>query len=308
MAPLVDNALRLLSLALPAGVGALCGALRLFAEPRDAVAVLNRYALYIGFPALVARGLLLPSTEIPTAPAFWLLWPAALVLTLALCRGDRRPAVGLGVTFGNVAYLGLPYVATVMGEGVAGPAALAVAVHVTGAVTVGPILLARASGRARGPGTVARAVLRLPLFWAPLVGLGLRHASPAVRAVAGEGLAPFAESAAVVALFMLGLHLFAERRRVLDVGRAVLALVATRMLLTPLRVLGLAWAAVSAGWLSAEHARLHVVLAAMPLAITTFSMAHDAGVEGERVAGAVVVSSVASLLMLPLWSTVAALL
>ncbi len=295
-------------LAIPAGVGALCGALRLFRDPAAAVSVLNRYALYIGFPALVTRGLLLPSTTIPQQAAFWVVWPVALVLVLVLVRAGRNPAVGLGVTFGNVAYLGLPYVLAVMGESIAGPAALAVAVHVTGAVTVGPALLARASGSTGGAKAVAIRVARLPLFWAPMVGLVLRTAPAGVRDGAGTVLAPFAESAAAVALFLLGLHVYIERRRVLSVGAAVLRMVAVRMLLAPAVVLGLAWGAHLAGWLSPELARVHVILAAMPLAITTFSMAHDADVESDRVAGAVVVSSLMALVMLPLWGAVATLL
>jgi len=308
MTAFVDNGRRLLELALPAVVGALCGALGLFRDPHAAVSVLNRYALYIGFPALVARGLLLPSTSIPPEPAFWLLWPAVLGLTLLLCRGGRRPAVGLGVTFGNVAYLGLPYVLAVMGESMAGPAALAVAVHVTGAVTVGPLLLARASGQSRSAADVIRSVARLPLFWAPWVGLSLRQAPLGVREVAGTALAPFAGSAAAVALFLLGLHVFVERGRMRGLGRAVLGLVGARMVLTPLVMFAAAWVCVQAGWLGPRLAGLHVVLAAMPLAITTFSMAHDAGVQSERVAGAVVSSSLLAAVMLPLWSALAALL
>lgn len=302
----LDNALRLLQLGVPALLGAGCGALRLFPDPRAAVVVLNRYALYIGFPALVTRGLLLPSAVIPAEPAFWLLWPVALTLMLLGVPRARDSALGLGMTFGNVAYLGLPYVLAVMGEGMAGPAALAVAVHVTGAVTVGPALLARAAGAPGGVLEVVRRVARQPLFWAPVVGLSMRAGSPDLRRVTADGLQPFADSAAVVALFLLGLHVFTERARLRSIGAAVLSLVAVRMLLAPALVLGLAWAAVILGWLPPELARVHVLLAAMPLAITTFSMAHDAGVEADRVAGAVVVSSMLAVLMLPLWEILAA--
>ncbi len=301
----LDNALRLVQLGVPAVLGALCGRLGLFPDPKAAVVVLNRYALFIGFPALVARGLLLPSSIIPHQPAFWLLWPIALGLLLLCVPRARQSALGLGLAFGNVAYLGLPYVLAVMGEGVAGPAALAVAVHVTGAVTVGPAVLARASGGAQGGVHLARRVARQPLFWAPVVGLTMRAGGPERRRVAADVLQPFAASAAVIALFLLGLYVFTERARLRGVGRAVLGLVAVRMLLAPAVVLGLAWAAVALGWLPTELARVHVLLAAMPLAIATFSMAHDADVEPDRVAGAVVISSCLAAAMLPLWSLIA---
>ncbi|MGH1344727.1 MAG: AEC family transporter [Nannocystales bacterium] len=304
----LDTTLRLLQLAVPAVLGGACGALRLFPDPRAAVVVLNRYALYIGFPALVTRGLLLPSAVIPHQPAFWLLWPVALTLLLFGVPRARDSALGLGMTFGNVAYLGLPYVLAVMGEGMAGPAALAVAVHVSGAVTVGPALLARASGAGGGVREVVRRVARQPLFWAPAVGLAMRSGSADLRTVAADVLQPFAASAAVIALFLLGLHVFIERARVGSIGVAVLALVGARMLAAPALVLVLAWAAVAMGWLPPELARVHVLLAAMPLAITTFSMAHDARVEADRVAGAVVVSSLLAAVMLPLWAMAAALL
>ncbi|NVB42046.1 AEC family transporter [Pseudenhygromyxa sp. WMMC2535] len=303
-----DHLARLLGLVVPALAGALTGRLGLFFDPRAAVSVLNRYALYIAFPALVTRGLLLPSAGIPAQPAFWLLWPICLVLSLAIARGIRRPAVGLGISFGNVAYVGLPFIAAVMGDSVEGPAALAVAVHVTGAVTVGPAILAHASGAEGGLPAVARRVARMPLFWAPIVGLLARNSPSAARDLAGAALAPFAGSASAVALFLLGLHVYTERERVLGVGRAVLGLVGARMVLTPLLMLGLAFAAQRLGLLDPELGRLHVLLACMPLGITTFSMAHDAGVESERVAGAVVLSSLLALVMLPLWSLVSRLL
>lgn len=305
MTLVLDNALRLLQLAVPALLGAGCGALRLFPDPKAAVVVLNRYALYVGFPALVARGLLLPSSTIPRQPAFWLLWPVALTLLLLVVPRARRSALGLGLAFGNVAYLGLPYVLAVMGEGMAGPAALAVAVHVTGAVTVGPAVLARASGTSGGTLDIVRRIARQPLFWAPVLGLTLRAGAPQVRVVAADVLQPFAASAAVVALFLLGLHVFTERARVRGVGREVFSLVGLRMLLAPAVVFGLAWTAVTLGWLPANLARVHVLLAAMPLAITTFSMAHDAQVQPDRVAGAVVVSSILAAVMLPVWSLLA---
>jgi len=301
----LDNSLRLLQLAVPALLGAGCGALRLFPDPRAAVVVLNRYALYIGFPALVTCGLLLPSAVIPDQPAFWLLWPVTLALMLLGVPRARDSAMGLAMTFGNVAYLGLPYVPAVMGEGMSGPAALAVAVHVTGAVTIGPALLAKAAGTQGGAREVLRRVAGQPLFWAPAAGLAMRASSPSLRTAAADVLQPFAASAAVIALFLLGLHVFTERARLRSIGTAVLGLVAARMLLAPALVLALAWAVVSLGWLPAELARVHVLLAAMPLAITTFSMAHDAGVEADRVAGAVVVSSLLAIAMLPLWAMLA---
>lgn len=315
MSAALDGGARLLVLAVPAFVGALCGVLQLFRDPRAAVTVLNRYALTIGFPALVTRGLLEASSSIPTAPAFWILWPGTLSVVLLVVRllqpgpskFRMRAATGAVTTFGNVAYLGLPFALATLGPSIAGPAVFAVSVHVTGAVTVGPWLLARASEgaeRATSRQLVGR-IAKLPLFWAPWIGLLGRMLPESVRGGVSVALDPIAASAAPVALFLLGLHLYVERGRLRDSQRDVAGLVGARMILSPMIMLAMSWGAVTLGWLSPELGVLHVVLASMPVAIATFSMAHEAGVLADRVASSIAVSSLLALIALPVWLTLA---
>lgn len=303
MSPTLDLGLRLLRLAIPAGLGAVSGAGGLFRDPERAVGVLNTYALTIGFPALVVLGLLDADFALPRQAAFWLLWPVVLLLTLgaiALLGGRERGTLALVTAFGNVAYLGLPVVAATM-PGSDGPAALMVAIHVCLAVSVGPLMLQRWSGGDGEGGALGR-VLRLPLFWAPLVGLAGRALPTLARAEVANVLRPLAASAAPVALFLLGLHLYLERERLRALDLAGLAHVALRLLLIPTLALGLAVLAVRAGALDPAHARIHVVLAAMPAAITTFSIAHQAGAGTDRVAATIVGSTLLALLTLPLWA------
>ena len=54
-----------------------------------------------------------------------------------------RALIALVAAFGNVSYLGLPYVEALYGAQMAGPAALAVSIHSTFAVSLGPLLLRR---------------------------------------------------------------------------------------------------------------------------------------------------------------------
>ncbi len=307
MSPTIDLGLRLLRLAIPAGLGAASGAGGLFREPDRAVGVLNTYALTIGFPALVVLGLLDADFDLPRQVGFWLLWPVVLLVTLgaiALVGGRERGTLALVTAFGNVAYLGLPVVAATL-PGSDGPAALMVAIHVCLAVSVGPLMLQRWSGgegEGEGEGGALARVLRLPLFWAPLVGLAGRALPTLARAEVAAALRPLAASAAPVALFLLGLHLYLERERLRALDLPGLAHVALRLLLIPGLTLGLAMLAVRAGALDPAHARIHVVLAAMPAAITTFSIAHQAGTGTDRVAATIVGSTLLALLTLPLWT------
>ena len=59
------------------------------------------------------------------------------------------------------------------------------------------------------------------------------------------------------------------------------------------------------GWLSDDALRLAVLLSSMPAAISTFAMAEEAGVEPRPVARAIVATTLASFVTIPivLWMT-----
>lgn len=297
----------LAALLAPVALGAALGRARLFADPDAALDALNRVALHVAFPALVVATLGAPGARAAHGPAFYALVPAALALTLGAARAlsPRRAAgsVALVVAFGNTAYLGLPFVAAVLGPGALPTAAVAVAVHVALAMTVGPALLLRWSGRAAGPALLSK-LARQPLVWSPLVGLALRlapePASEPLRAV----LAPLGGTAAPLSMLLLGLYL--ERHgRDLRATASVAAHVGARLVLSPAVTLALAAAARARGLLEPEEARVLVVLSAMPAAITTFSIAleHDQG--ADDVAAAVVASTLGSAVTLPLVTVLA---
>ena len=161
-------------LGFPAGLGLACARAGLFEDPARAVRALNVFALYVAFPALVVRGLVASEAALPSSVGFYAVWPVTLALVLAALwlrrrRGGEVASLGLVAAFGNVAYLGLPYVEAVMGPGARGAAAIAVSVHVVGAVTVGPAVLARwGEGSREGFLGVAAKLARQPLFFVPL--------------------------------------------------------------------------------------------------------------------------------------------
>lgn len=293
------------ALLLPAMLGAWSGRAGLFEDPDAALRALNAYALNIGFPALIAVSLMGASLTFPSEPGFWAIWPASLLLTLVVIRAHPLAAtLGLIACFGNVAYLGLPYVTAIYGPEIAGPAALLVSVHVIGAVTVGPWVLAR-WGRGKGRGGVVarlRGVARMPLFWAPWFGVAARWLPPEPLAFVGSCAGSIAASAAPVALFLLGLYLWGERATMTRPNREVAAHLMVRGLWLPGVVLGMCVVATRMELLSPSLAKLHVTLAATPVALTTFSMALDQG-EGQRSVGAAIVwSSFVALGSLPLWT------
>lgn len=308
-----SSVVRIAPLAVPVCLGALAAKRGLLRDVPRAIDALNVFALYFAFPALVASSVAASTFAIPREWGFWVVVPLSAVALVALCRplgrllGDAHHAgtLALVVTFGNVAYLGLPYSTAAFGEEVAGVAALAVAVHIAIAVTAGPALLRRWGGTEGG--VAWGAVLRQPLLWAPAIGLVARAVPEGPRGAGLALIAPLAAGAAPVALFMLGLYLASAPRgsaRSLPVfGHTVL-----RVLVAPVLTAGVAVMAHAWGGLDAEHAAVFVLLAGMPAAITTFAFARDARIGEASIAGAIVQSTLAALFTLPLLAVIASAL
>ena len=301
----MDLGLRVAALVFPLVLGLLAGGFRLFPSPDDAVRQLNRFALTFAFPALVFRGLLDAEFSIPTSPVFWLAVPGVLAATLlivrALAHGLGEPrwsgSAAMITSFGNVAYLGLPIVAQVLGPSAVGVGALAVAVHVTFAMAIGPVMLLRWGG---GTGQVALgSLLRQPLLWAPVVGLICRGLPAGVQEGALVVVGPVGGSAAPVALFLLGVYLY-QHRGELRLGRRALYHVVAKQIIQPGLTLGLTLVAVGAGWLGRLDARVLVVLAAMPAAITTFAIAERYQVGVDTISESIVVTTTLAALGIPL--------
>ncbi len=304
------------ALALPTALGLLAGAAHLFDKPRAAVHALNRYALTFAFPALIVRSLIDPTFAPPTNAAFFLIVPLGLLLALSVILltsqlfPSLRPFRGsaaLLASFGNVAYLGLPLIAVLLGPTVVGLAALLVACHIVAGLLVGPALLL-----AWSPGTHADrpglgVLLRQPLLWAPVVGLLARWLPATTGAAVDSLITPVASSAAPVALFLLGLYLHGERRAVLRPSLGALVHVLTKLVVLPLCTVSALWLLSYVGPLPEGGATAALLLSTMPAAITTFSLSESLGVAEVAVAQAIVLTTLVAALVGPwLWPWLAA--
>ncbi len=313
---LLIGILRLAQLLPPTLLGLLTGRMGLFPSPAAAIQALNLFALRVAFPVLLADSMLRAPLALPREAGFYLMWPLTLLTLLwglwlmRRALKDELGALALTLSFGNIAYLGLPYGEALYGEGARGALSLGVTLHVVLAVTLAPALLARWSPTdapaARLGATLAQLV-RQPLCWAPLVGLVARAAPDGARQLMLDTMEPLAVSAAPTALFLLGLYLYEQRALLLrrpswSIARHLFG----RMIAAPALALLLALILIHLNLLTPEQGAIHVTLAAMPVAITTFSMAHDANIDAAPVAGAIAWSCALALILLPLWSALAA--
>lgn len=287
-------------LAFPVLLGLVVGALGVLGPPDAAIAPLNRYALYVAFPALIASGLTDAAFAMPSQPGFWLVVPVAMGLTVWPMRWLPAHAgtVALTSLFGNVAYVGLPLCVAVLGPQALGTAALAVSAFAVVSLLIGPVLLVRWSRGYQGPSPLG-AVLRQPLLWAPLVGLLVRGMPEGVVTTVNALIKPVGASAAPVALFLLGLYLWAHRRDGSGEPGVVLLHVAGKMVWFPAVVAACVFGARALGWAEDDAARCMLLLSATPSAIATFALAQEFGLGQQRVAQAIVASTVLAAGALP---------
>ena len=301
---------KLMPLIVAVALGALAGMLRAFPSPAAAIQALNRYVLYFAFPILMFGSIATGEAAVPTGVAFYAVHAvmfAAMLVAVRVGAGLARAphgslgAVALCGLFGNVAYLGLPLTAQVLGPRSLGIASMSASFHMLLAMTVGPALLLRWGHRSDALGWrgTARLVLRQPLVWAPILGLLARTIAASTVARTWGALAVVGQSAAPVALFMLGLYLHDNRRAITAVGRDVLVAASAKLLVFPAVGALLCLALLRSSALSTDEARVVVLLAGTPTAITTFAIAHDLGTGERAVAKTIIVSTLLSLATLP---------
>ena len=279
-------------------LGALLGALRLFAEPEQAIATLNRVCLYVAFPALIFANVYEAELELADAPGFVL---ASLVPSLVLLGvvavstrkldGDARGALGIGSMLGNIAYLGIPLSAALIGPQVVGLASVSAALHIVLSVPLGTYVLVR-WGRRGSLATSQRsplaAVVRQPLVWAPILAL-LARLVPAAVVTPTIGPAKWiGASASPVALLMIGLYLHTHRRELSAVRWADAGLIMAKLLVLPALAYACVLVGLRLGQLELDAAKVVVVQAAMPTAITAFALAQEVGVGREALVRGVV--------------------
>ncbi|MFT4704149.1 MAG: malonate transporter [Bradymonadia bacterium] len=297
MTNLTHVVLALAVLALPALLGGLIAALRVVEDVPTAARSLNAYVLYIAFPALIAHALIAEAFVMPTSAAFWLVVPVAQVFVLACCLaigGGHRGSVALTGLWGNIGYLGLPLVLATFGEAAAGRAAIWASLYIAIGVSLGPAMLRGGSMSA------VRDALKHPLVVSLPVGLLLRLLPGRQVEIADAFLAPLSASAAPVALFLLGLHIY-DRRAELSGITGLWRHVGMKLVLAPALTLAVAvgfhlWAGLSA----ADIPPL-VTLAATPVAITTLVVASEAGRAVTVVASSIFVSSLLAVFTLVPW-------
>lgn len=284
-----------LPIALVALVGVLVG--RSFELDVKTLARLSIYAL---LPALVLTGMAEMTLEVGSAIAIALSFfiNTSLLYLLAVAVGhllkfssDAKKSLIATTTFANVGNMGLPFILFSLGEAGLERAIVYLVSSSLLIASVFPIVL-KGEGLRAGVGYT----LRLPVFWAAMVGLALQGWGGTLPDPIDRGMTLLAGGTIPIALLMLGIQL---SRTQFIFGRYEWFGAALRLLVSPL----LAYIVAGRVGLSGLELQVVVLQAAMPVAVNSLIWVTELGGDTVRVARTIVLSTFLSFLTLPvvLW-------
>jgi len=268
------------------------------------VDVLNRYGLYIGFPSLIFLNLVGLAPEDVTEKAGVFLVNAGMIVFIMLAalgiavllKLPRRITNTLMVAafYGNVAYLGYPVVTSVYLD--KGPeTTIIISIYTIILFSVGIFILELRRHTRESWWKIVCGILCNPFIVAIILGMMLLLLGWSVPGPIYSALEMIAGSASPVVLVSLGVFLM-RKIPLASIWRPALLISVVRLFIAPALFFLLAWR-----MNSIELYQTTVLEAAMPLAITPFALASMYPLDRSLTVTVIFLTSISSLLTLPLW-------
>ncbi|MDB4894356.1 MAG: transporter [Firmicutes bacterium] len=260
-----------------------------------------RLTMYVLTPGLIMNAILtsrMGGSEVGKVLGFALLLCGAMILiTLLLSRllgwnQVESSAAVLSTAFMNAANYGLPVVLLAFGQEGFNRAAVYVVPSSLLMYSVAVFYAAR--GRLDWRGAVA-AIFKLPLVWASAVALAVRLLGIPVPDPVLKPIGMLANAAFVVAILLLGMQVAQIRLR--GAGLKISIATVLRLVISPLVAM------LFVAWLRPDPltGKVLVLEAAMPASVNTMLFAVEFGAEPDQVSGAVMATTVLSMLTVTFW-------
>ncbi|MGJ7496833.1 AEC family transporter [Variovorax sp. RT4R15] len=287
--------------------------------PLEAIPGLNIFVLYFALPCMLYRfGASTPIGQLLDGNVALVWGLAALLLVGAVVALTRNERIGwndasfgaLVAAFPNTGFMGVPLLATIVGAQAAGPVIITIIFDmvITSSLCIALSRLDGADehGASKAMRQALRGVFVNPMPWAILLGalasaLQFRLPGPIDRTVA-----MLADAASPAALFTIGAVLARSALMAKGVRRAgalrdVLPVVAIKLVVHPLLVLGLGWLAIAVGLpLRPSALGVLVLVAALPSASNVSMLAERFGADNGRIARIILWTTVAAFFSFPL--------
>lgn len=271
--------------------------------------VLNKFALYIALPALILHSLSntarddLASKETLLATIVLLVFFALIVLLIVRVIGLRKDVANsyfMCAFFGNVAYIGPPFILSLL-PNVGGTISILIALHVGIAFTLGIYVLEVSKYGSCGAKCVAKNVITNPLILSVLTGLLILFFNVQLPVVLDRALAMLGSSASPVVLIAIGLFLAKKIR--FDKALAHATIISTLKLVCLPLLFIVTYKLFHQT--SPVDFTVSILEAGMPVALTNFALTEMYPMDRRIVAKAIIISTVLALLSLTALSSFA---
>ena len=284
----------------------------LFSRTRAAssywIDVLNKYALWIGFPALVINSL--SQLDLEGGPILQLIlinsayivacillaYPVSRLLKLS---NLQRRTLFLIFAFGNVAYLGMPVLQNMMGDPILPVAAILSAVYVFWLLTLALVLVEvhAEEGQLHNSKLMA-SLVKNPLLLSVLVGVLILAFNIRLPAALAKTISMFSGSVTPIVLFSLGIFMGYQSRGTLRDWAFTGVFVVITMILFP----SLFHLSIRGSNMPADYIKASILDAAMPLGLTPYALSQQYHLDTPFAARTVVLATMVSVVILPIWS------
>lgn len=264
--------------------------------------ILNKFALYIAFPALIFTSLVsLESSAAIDYPLFLfnslLLIAAFAAIYIVLCwlkvKKNIRNCYLMCAVFGNVAYFGFPYITSIIQDS-GGMVSIIVASGLVLMFTIGLWVLENSRSKKPSLAGTIKNIIKNPLLLAVIFGIICVHLNITLPPVIEKSLSMLAKGASPVVLFALGIFLV----RKIEYNKKL----AHSLIITAIKLAVLPAAFIIAGaYLFKETSyAIAAIEAGMPTALTWFALSQIYPLDKTIVVYTIIISTILSVITLPI--------
>ncbi len=275
------------------------------------VEVLNKYALWIGFPALIFTALvkldfslsenstLLIANSIYLTGSMLLAFPIAAIFKTSV---KTKQTLILVLAFGNITYLGIPVLVNVLGEKALGTGVILSSVYLFWMFSLA-LILVEVSGEGKvHPGRVMFKLFTNPLLMAVLLGTLASILKIYPGSSMMKSLELIAQSVTAVVLLSLGIFMGSRELGALREWAPIAGLSIVIMVILP----GILFFSLKCTTLKGIPFQCSVLEAAMPLGLTPYALTEQYNLNPKLASRLVVLSTFLSMFILPFWIAITA--
>ncbi len=270
------------------------------------VEILNKYALMIGFPALIIVSMLQIEDNIKTYLPLILINSAYLVACLLLAypvaaifgfSKRMKRSLFLILPFRNNTYLGIPILTSLFGIKILPVAAILASLYVFWMFTLGLTLIELEGSHKPNLKKVGLTLIRNPLLISVFAGIAMVSLKIKPPVFVDKTLHLFSDSVTAVILFSLGIFLGLQKFGKLKEWTRIAAFTAVTMFIIP----GIFYFLIRFSNLPAEQIKSTIIDSALPLGLTPYALSVQYRLESLLFARIIVLGTVLSIFTIPVW-------